>query len=180
MSGQNIADTRSGSSTINPDNAKNLALKWKFTTHGDVSATPAVVDGAVYFPDWGGFMYKLDAETGAQIWSHRINEYDGIPGAVARTSPAVVGNTVYIGDQNGAHLIALDAATGGARWTTALDTNFTGIITQSPIVHEGVVYVGAASSEEALAAFIPGYVCCTFRGFFTAVDAATGQVRWKT
>jgi polyvinyl alcohol dehydrogenase (cytochrome) len=180
MGGQNISDTRSGSSTINPDNAKNLALKWKFTTHGDVSATPAVADGAVYFPDWGGYMYKLDAKTGEEIWSKQVGAYDGIPGAVARTSPAVDGNTVYIGDQNGGHLIAIDTATGEARWSTALDGHFAAIVTQSPVVHDGVVYVGVASSEEGLAAFIPGYVCCTFRGSFSAVDAATGRVLWKT
>src|SRR5262245_55335822 len=105
MGGQNISDTRSSSSSINPDNAKNLAVKWTFRTVGDVSATPAVVDGAVYFPDWGhvvntvsdgGFLYKLDAKSGQQLWSHPISDYDGIPGSVARTSPAVDGNTVYI------------------------------------------------------------------------------------
>src|ERR1700729_3529750 len=30
-----------------------LAPRWVATTTGDVSATPAVVDGAVYFPDFG-------------------------------------------------------------------------------------------------------------------------------
>lgn len=181
MGGQNINDTRAGSSSINADNAKNLALKWKFTTHGDVSATPAVAGGAVYFPDWGGYMYKLDADTGELIWSHRISEYDGVSGAVARTSPAVVGDTVYIGDQNGGHLIALNAATGAARWVTDLGGGNPFMIdTQSPIVHDGVVYVGLASSEEGLAAFIPNYPCCFSRGTFSAVDAATGRILWQT
>ena len=35
--------------TINPGNASRLTLKWVAPTAGDVSATPAVVDGAVYF-----------------------------------------------------------------------------------------------------------------------------------
>jgi polyvinyl alcohol dehydrogenase (cytochrome) len=47
-------------------------------------------------------------------------------------------------------------------------------------VVEGTVYVGVASLEEALAAFIPGYVCCSFRGSMLAVDAASGSVLWKT
>jgi outer membrane protein assembly factor BamB len=71
MGGQNINDTRAGSSILNPDNVKNLALKGKLTTHGYVSATPAVVGGTLYFPDWAGYMYKVDAETGAVIWSHQ-------------------------------------------------------------------------------------------------------------
>src|SRR4051795_8707606 len=66
MGGQNISNTRSTPiSAINPQNAKQLAVKWKFTTHGDVSATPAVVGGAVYFPDWGGYLNKVNASTGA-------------------------------------------------------------------------------------------------------------------
>ena len=87
---------------------------------------------------------------------------------------------MYIGDQNGGHLIAVDAATGNARWVTRLDDHFAAIVTQSPIVADGKVYVGVASLEEALAAFIPRYVCCTFRGSMSAVDAATGAVLWKT
>jgi len=60
--GFNIANTRSNpfESTISTKNANRLAVKWTFTTHGDVSATPAVVDGAVYFPDWGGYLNFYD------------------------------------------------------------------------------------------------------------------------
>lgn len=180
MGGQNLSDTRAGSSSINADNVKKLALKWKLTTHGDVSATPAAVGGALYFPDWAGYMYKVDAGTGAVIWSHRVSEYDGITGSVARTSPAVDGDTVYIGDQNGGNLIALDTANGNMRWIAPLGNgNPFAIDTQSPIVYRGVVYVGLASSEEGAVAFIPNYPCCFSRGSFSAVDAATGHVLWQ-
>jgi polyvinyl alcohol dehydrogenase (cytochrome) len=49
---------------IGPKNASHLALKWVAPTTGDVSATPAVVNGAVYFGDFGGTLWKLDAATG--------------------------------------------------------------------------------------------------------------------
>jgi polyvinyl alcohol dehydrogenase (cytochrome) len=180
MGGQNIADTRSNTSNLNPSNVKNLALKWKFTTHGDVSATPAVVDGAVYFPDWGGYLNKVDASTGALIWQRQISEYDGISGAVARTSPAVDGDTVYIGDQNGGHLLAVNATTGALRWSTDISGgSFFAIETQSPIVYNNVVYVGVASSEEGIVAFVPNYPCCHDRGSFSAVNATTGQIIWQ-
>lgn len=180
--GHDLSDTRSNpdETTIGPENAGRLATKWTFTTHGDVSATATVVGGAVYFPDWGGYVYKLDAATGNVIWSHKVSEYTGIPGDVARTSPAVDGSTVYIGDQSGAHLIALDAATGNARWVTALDAHPFSALTQSPIVYGGVVYEGVSSNEEAYSALIPNYPCCSFRGSMTAVSAATGAVLWKT
>lgn len=179
--GHDLSDTRSNpdESTIGPENVARLAAKWTFTTHGDVSATATVVDGAVYFPDWGGYLYKVDAATGATIWSRKISDYTGIPGDVARTSPAVEGSSVFIGDQSGAHLIAVDAATGDARWVTALDSHFASALTQSPIVYRGVVYEGVSSNEEAFSALIPNYPCCSFRGSMTAVDAASGKILWK-
>jgi len=181
MGGQNLNDTRSGSSSIGVDNVASLALKWKFATHGDVSATPAVVGGAVYFPDWAGYMYKVNAKTGELIWEHQISDYDNVPAAVSRTSPAVVGNTVYIGDQNGGNLMALRTSDGTMRWITSLGHgNPFAIDTQSPIVSDGVVYVGLASSEEGAEAFIPNYTCCVSRGSFSAVSASTGQVLWQT
>src|SRR5690349_10823608 len=45
---------------ITPDNVDRLAPKWVATTHGDVSATPAVFNDAVYFGDFGGTLWKLD------------------------------------------------------------------------------------------------------------------------
>src|SRR5689334_3890376 len=83
---------------IGPTNASRLALKWVATIAGDVSATPAVVDGAVYFGDFGGKLWKLDAETGAVVWSHSVFDYTGIAGDIVRTSPSVAGKTLVVGD----------------------------------------------------------------------------------
>ncbi|MBO0811779.1 MAG: PQQ-binding-like beta-propeller repeat protein [Microlunatus sp.] len=64
-------------------------------------------------------------------------------------------------------------------WSTAINPSKYSIITQSPIVRDGTIYVGSASSEEG-AASAPGYDCCTFRGSFSAIDAHTGAVKWTT
>ncbi|WP_344192247.1 hypothetical protein, partial [Acrocarpospora corrugata] len=50
MGGQNISNTRSNptETILSPSTADDLLLNWTYTTRGDVSATPAVVDGAVY------------------------------------------------------------------------------------------------------------------------------------
>src|SRR5215470_5721122 len=94
MIGHDPANTRNQpfEHRIRPSNAHRLALKWVATTAGDVSATPAVVDGAVYFGDFGGMLWKLDAQTGAVIWSHAVADYTGLAGDIARTSPSVAGN----------------------------------------------------------------------------------------
>jgi polyvinyl alcohol dehydrogenase (cytochrome) len=191
MGGQNLQNTRSNpaQTIVSTANAGKLAAKWTATTYGDVSATPAVVGGSVYFPDWGGYLTKADAKTGATIWSKKLSDYgyNTSSDLVARTSPAVVGNTLYIGDQGGGgaspqpgRLLAISTKTGALLWSTVVNPNPFTIVTQSPVVSNGTVYVGAASAEENAAAFIPGYVCCTFRGSFSAFDAATGQEKWRT
>jgi polyvinyl alcohol dehydrogenase (cytochrome) len=192
MGGHDLQNSRSNDDQhkINAKNADLLATKWTFTTHGDVSATPAVVGGAVYFPDWGGYINKVDEKTGALIWQRKLSDYgyNTAPDLVSRTSPAVVGDVLYIGDQGGGsfnapqagQVLAIDTKTGDLLWTTIVNPHPFSIITQSPVVHDGVVYVGAASAEENNAAFIPGYPCCSFRGSFSALDAADGHILWTT
>jgi polyvinyl alcohol dehydrogenase (cytochrome) len=184
--GHDLGNTRSNpfERTINRSTAPNLAVTWAAATRGEVSATPAVVGGAVYFPDWSGFFTKLDARTGRVIWSRKVSDYTGIPGDVSRTSPALSHGLAYIGDQGGAteagaRLIAVDSETGERVWTKLVESHPRAVLTQSPIVHDGVVYQGVSSQEEA-AAGTPGYRCCTFRGSLAALDAATGRIKWQT
>ena len=68
--GQNLSNTRDAATEnkISVNNAGSLAKKWAFTTDGDVSATPAVDNKYLYFPDWAGNLYKVDANTGVQVW----------------------------------------------------------------------------------------------------------------
>ncbi|KAF4407465.1 MULTISPECIES: PQQ-binding-like beta-propeller repeat protein [Streptomyces] len=181
MGGYDHAHTRSNphEKILSPATVGGLGSKWSVGTQGDVSATPAVVDGAVYFPDWGGSFTKTDAGTGEQIWQRSVPEYTGIEDAVSRSSPAVVGDTVYIGTQSGARLLAIDTETGDLRWDIAMDEHPSAILTQSPMVYDGVIYQGV-SSEEEIDAIDPEYRCCTFRGSLAAVDAETGEILWKT
>src|SRR5215468_6059911 len=120
MIGQDPANSRNQPSEhrIGPDTAHRLAVKWTATTAGDVSATPAVVDGAVYFGDFGGMLWKLDAATGAVIWSHPVSDYTGIAGDIARTSPSLAGNTLVVGDLRHPNVIGINAKTGEMRWLT--------------------------------------------------------------
>src|SRR5437868_7092842 len=97
---------------IGADNVRRLAVKWTATTAGDVSATPAVVNGAVYFGDFGGMLWKLDAETGQVVWSHPVSFYTGISGDIARTSPSVAGNTLVVGDLKHPDMLGIDTKTG--------------------------------------------------------------------
>lgn len=179
--GHDLHNTRSAPAehTISPRNVGGLVPRWVFTTHGDVSATPAVEDDALYVPDWGGYLFKINARTGQQIWAHQISEYDGVTGAMSRTTPAIADRKIIIGDQNGANVMAIDKNTGALLWKTQADSHPAAIITQSPVVHDDRVYVGVSSGEEGSGAN-PSYPCCSFRGSMLALDLRTGAILWKT
>jgi len=185
-SGHDLFNTRNNpyEHDINTRNVSSLAPKWTFTTHGDVSATPAVVGDTIIFPDWAGYLYKLNRHTGQLIWQKQISDYNGLPNSLSRTSPLVSGNTIYIGDQNaanfstGTHLMAIDATTGALKWITTADTNFAAVMTQSPTIFNGVLYVGV-SSKQAATATVPGLPFGTFRGSLLAVQASTGKILWQ-
>ena len=170
---------------INPGNVSHLAPKWVFTTHGDVSATPTVADGAVYFPDFGGYLNAVNAQTGALIWQHQISSYDGTTGQVSRNSPLIDGNELILGDNAsgaqpaGAHLFAVSRTDGHLLWSTQVDSNPAAIVTSSPVAWGNEIVVGIASNEEADAESAR-YPCCSFRGAVVALDASTGALRWKT
>ena len=183
--GQNLKNTRYQATEeyLSPANVAKLSPKWVFTTGGNISATPAVVDGAVYVPDWGGNLFKIDAHKGTQIWAKSIAadyiKEPNIPVTFSRTSPAIQGNKVIIGSQEGGFLIAINKDTGELIWKTKLDDHPAAIITQSPVIFGNHAYVGVSSREEARATD-PNYQCCTFRGSMTAVNLTTGEILWKT
>jgi polyvinyl alcohol dehydrogenase (cytochrome) len=192
VSGHDFANSRSQPAEvrIGPANVHSLTVKWVFTTGGDVSATPTVSGDAVFFPDWAGNLYAVDRDTGRLIWSHQMSYYDGFSGALSRTSPAIHGNDIIVGDiearfvpHEGASVMAIDRKTGALRWITRVDSHPAAQITGSAVVFGNVVYVGVSSQEEAFSLaplFGSTYQCCTFRGSVVALNADTGKLLWKT
>lgn len=187
MFGQNPGNTANGSApSINPATVKKLMPKWAFTTQGDVSARASIVGDGVYFPDFSGSLYRIDANTGRQVWSKNLAADYGLtpsPGTkvVSRTSPAVDRDTLYIGTQStasGAYLLAIDSRDGSLKWKAQVDPHPMAIETSSPVVVDGVVYTGVASLEENTAAS-PTYPCCSFRGSALAINAKTGAIIWR-
>jgi polyvinyl alcohol dehydrogenase (cytochrome) len=186
MIGHDVANTRSQPSEhrISSRNVNQLSPRWVLTTAGDVSATPAVSRESergnglgqselfLYFPDWGGRLWKVNAETGEVVWSHQISEYNGITGSISRTSPALADGFVLIGDLNG-NMMGVDAVTGNLRWITELDSNPITIVTTSPVVHRDHLYIATSSSGGG----VPRQI---FRGSMIALDIRTGRIVWQT
>jgi polyvinyl alcohol dehydrogenase (cytochrome) len=189
MFGQNARNTgaQPDETLLSTASVAQLAPKWTYSTEGDVSARAAVVAGVVYFPDWGGWLHAVRGATGLPVWKVDLATY-GLTGSFdgryhSRTTPAVVKGVVYLGTQEGAWLLAISASTGALLWKTQLESATAdpfALITSSPTVVGGTVYVGVASLEEGIAGFDPGYPCCRARGSVVAVQANKGKVKWKT
>ena len=158
-----------------------LKVKWAFAFQGGVGGQPTVVGGRVYFGAGGGRVYSLDARTGCIHWRAEIK--GGVRAAVsvgplAGPSGGTGRLAVFVGDRSaGVH--ALDAATGQEIWSAKVETNPFGMITGSPALYRGRLYVPVSSSEE-ISSLVKGYHCCTFRGHVTALDASSGKTLWTT
>jgi polyvinyl alcohol dehydrogenase (cytochrome) len=186
MFGQNISNTSaSHDPRISPDNVSRLKPRWVATLGGDISARAAVVDGVVYVPDWGGNISAIDAQTGKTLWTHPLSYYGLAAGTAVRTTPAVANGLVYLGTQYNASgpsgwLVALNGKTGEKVWMVQPDpSGALPMITASPTVVLGMVFVGMTSFEEVAAAN-SAYPCCSARGSVVALDAYTGKTIWQT
>ena len=163
--------------------APNLQLAWAFEFPRGLRARsqPSIAYGAVFVGSHDGHVYALDLATGCARWVFKagaevrtaVVPYEAKGGANVRTRAP----RVYFGDVLG-RLYSLDASTGTLQWSAKLDDHPNATLTGTGTLHEGVIYQ-PVSSLEVTAAADPKYPCCTFRGSVVAIDAWSGEQRWK-
>jgi len=141
-------------------------LVWRMSH--DVSwamSSPAVSDGALFSGTSDGlFAHRVDLESGTEAWRIVVDGYTW-------SSPALVGNTVYIGDGGGT-VHAVDAESGRERWSFRTG----GGVYSSPWVEDGVVYFGADDGVVyALDGVSPSSHRLVFWDSAYAADAGRGQ-----
>ncbi|HKE42674.1 MAG TPA: PQQ-binding-like beta-propeller repeat protein, partial [Casimicrobiaceae bacterium] len=148
-------------------------VKWSFPTGDRIVSSPVYKDGVIYFGSDDGNVYAVDAVDGHQVWKQKT-------GGPVSSTPAVGGETLYVVSYDG-RLYALDLRTGATRWkfATGGERRFEAkglhgmqpktqtiadvfdVFLSSPVLADGGVYFGSGD------------------GHVYALDAATGDLRWK-
>lgn len=157
----------------------NLKLKWAFGLGEGTSvhSQPAVGGVRVFTATLTGVVDSLDSRDGCIQWAFKASA-PVRSGIVVGETAGSADESVYFGDQQ-ANAYAVDGVTGQLRWKTHVGDHLAALITGTPLLHGGVLYVPVSSYEEALAGS-PRYECCTFRGGVVALDAATGKRIWQS
>jgi polyvinyl alcohol dehydrogenase (cytochrome) len=194
--GNGLYNTRNAFSEhkINNFTVQGMGLKWKVELgeRNGVSATPAVDETGVYFPDWAGQLYRMDKDTGKIIWQVNLtqlliqmNQTQPAPYPTgillgSRTTPILDEEHLYVATQALSYMLCLRKRDGVLRWATKTDLNRFAMLTESGTLYNGILFGGVSSNEEAAAALVPGYECCSFVGSAFALNATNGQFLWKT
>ena len=168
-----------GAPQIAPDNVGRLQLAWSTELKGASRATPVLDDGVLFIPNTNGYLYQVDARTGAILREIELSKAVGMSGALTGTSVAVTDRAVMFGLRNAPIVVALDKQSGALLWKTTVDDFHGAVITQTPLVVGGRVFIGVSGLGEEVAATTPPYECCGFRGSFLSLDAGTGNILWK-
>jgi quinohemoprotein ethanol dehydrogenase len=160
---------------INATNVKRLSAAWSYEVGsggGGQEATPLVWNNTIYSITNWSIVFAVDAKTGKERWrwDPEINQTtvrSKICCGVVNRGLAIY-NGMVIAPAIDGRLVALDAATGRARWEARVaypQDHYT--LTMAPRIAKGKVIIGASGGDRPT------------RGFFAAFDANTGHLAWR-
>ena len=176
--GPELTNTRyTTASGISLSQVGKLKLKWAYGFEGDVSAfgAPVVLGHTLFVGSAGGAVQALSTDSGCVRWVYQAS-------GPVRSAPVPVPNgnkhVLVFTDLTG-WVYGVEAESGTQVWKKKVETHDTTRLTGTAAVHDGTVFVPAASWEETRSGN-PDYLCCTFRGSVTALRAKDGVQLWKT
>jgi polyvinyl alcohol dehydrogenase (cytochrome) len=183
--------TQSDEFFIGATRAARLHPAWTFdanrgslTTNNEITGYPIVADGCVYVGSSTGFqtagwLFALNADSGELVWRKRLDR--GVYSTVAVAHGAVyafVSKVKLQGDAQigGPYVVAVDQFSGQEIWRTTVDYQIGSDAVSSPIVYDGMVWVGVSATAAEVTEGDRG----TFQGSFVLLDALTGEIIRKT
>ncbi len=143
-----------------------LETTWRIETGGQISASPAIMDGTLYVGNNDGSLFAIDVTSGQVLWKAHV------PNPLM-SDPLVYGNVVIVGEgdptsrtsspsepvmvgQGASALIAFDRSSGEIRWQTPLS----GSAMPTPAIIDGIL----VNHDGA--------------GYINGLDPATGKKRY--
>jgi len=135
---------------ISVETVSNLSLKWKFEAGKDITATPAIFEGILYFPSWNGDIFAVRTRDGSLVWKQNLQNLTGLSATglvagvnwtVARATPTIAeDDLLVVGIYGPAVVIAVKRSTGELIWKTCLDSHNSSVITMSGTYYKGSVF----------------------------------------
>lgn len=178
--GGDLANSRSQAreKKIGAANAGALTRAFLYTAPGTINSTPIVDGGCVFVTSQGasatvGHIAALDATDGTVRWKRDISTGAAAFGGPLPTTPALHSNLVIaaLNKQGAPFVVGLDRDTGAEVWRTVVDTQPLTGVNASPVVHDGMVFLGFFGNADAGS---------KERGGFVVLDATTGELIKKT
>lgn len=177
--GHDLSNTRSQEleTTISPANAASLSVAWTFAASalggtGTILGTPVEADGCVFVGTDTGWVFALNADSGAMVWRTKLAT--GVFSSLAVSDGKVFANESITSEPYtvGPRVTALDEETGAQVWETIV-SDFPGSdLYASPSIYDGMVITGVGANS------IEGNP--NFRGSIVFLDADSGAIIRRT
>src|SRR5262249_15544934 len=134
---------------------------WAYHASGAVKGGPALADGIIYFGDYAGRAYALNAGSGHEVWAVSTDGARfGFGSGQFYSTPAVRFGRVYMGNTDG-RVYSFAAKTGQLAWATGTGA-----------------YVYASPAVNDTPGLGPTVYMGSYDGTFYAFNAQSGSVRW--
>lgn len=160
-----------------------LSLKWAFAYPNATRARsqPSFAGGALVVGSQDGTVYSLDAETGCIRWTFKASAEvrTGITFTQWEAGKAPAESPLAYFSDLMSWTYAVNATTGELVWSQKVGLHPNATTTAQPTLYEGVLFQ-PVSSLEVVPAIDPEYPCCDFRGSVVALDARTGEQKWRS
>jgi polyvinyl alcohol dehydrogenase (cytochrome) len=144
--------------------------------------------------DFGGCFTALNKNNGSIIYQKNLtSDYGLLDKAISRNTPTYSNGMIvipmsarwgFLEYSMGIWLLTVNASNGDLKWKVLVSSYNRSVLTGSPTIDNGKIYIGLTSTEEAeqLLAGLQGrqYTCCGFGGRMLSYSLSTGSKLWDT
>lgn len=164
-------------SQINAQNVASLKVKWTFAFPDgtQVRSKPAMVGDWLIVGSQYGNVYALNKKTGKIGWQFQASA--AIRGAIFVAKSTNGETNVYFVDY-ATNVYALSLANGQLIWKKRAGVHPQSANTGSAVVYNNTVFV-PLTSFEVFSSKDPNFDCCTSSGELVAMNAKSGEIKWR-